>query len=296
MPKFGASIYGISRLITKGELCPIDAVTWMCENGCEVIEIVPFGIDLLSNPTLAGKMRRAAEKFNVAIDNYSLNADILLKSESEYKDEVARIKSHILAARDLGITTFRCDCAGYRRPLEKNTIDMFISELPLITQTYEELAEFTERLDIKLLLENHGFHINGSDRMQLVLNSVKSSNLGFQLDVGNFICMDESPLIATKKMMPWASTIHLKDFYVRQNDPGDATQFDCSGAWFRSVGGQYLRGSIMGQGDFDMIAIIKHIKQTGFDGNIYVEYEGMEECFYGVRVSVNNLKRIYNEV
>ena len=38
------------------------------------------------------------------------------------------------------------------------------------------------------------------------------------------------------------------------------------------------------------------IKNSGFDGVIYLEYEGMEDCEYGTRVSFDNMKRIYNEV
>ena len=295
MPKFGVSIYSVSRNIISGKFSPEQAVEWLCEQGSEVIEIVPFGIDLLADPGLAGRMRAAADKHGVPIDNYSLNADFLLETESERAAEIARVKSHIDAAKELGVTTLRSDCTGYRRPISENTIENFIKELPTITQTYDEIADYASSRGIKLLIENHGFHANGADRVRLILKNVTSSNFGHQLDVGNYICVDDSPEIATKKMMPFATTVHMKDFYVRQNDPGDATQFDCSGSWFRSVGGQYLRGSIFGQGDLNVYNIIKTVKSTGFDGNIYIEYEGMEDCLYGTKVSLDNLKRIYNE-
>jgi sugar phosphate isomerase/epimerase len=196
----------------------------------------------------------------------------------------------------MGISTLRCDSAGFRRPIEENTIGKFLEELPLITKTYDVLAEYAEGLGIKLLLENHGFHANGAERVRLILKGVNSKNFGHQLDVGNYICMDDKPEIVVKKMLPFATTIHMKDFYVRQSDPGDATQFDCSGAWFRSIGGQYLRGSIFGQGDLDVTDIIRSVKASGYNGNIYIEYEGMEDCEYGTKVSLDNLKRIYNEV
>lgn len=296
MPKFGVSIYSISRKIVKGEMTPEQGVEWLCEQGCEVIEVVPFGIDLLADKGLAGRMRAAADKHNIPIDNYSLNANFLMLSDAELAEEIARVKSHIDAAKDLGITTFRSDSAGFRRPIEENTIEKFIEELPLITKTYDQLADYAAGKGIKLLLENHGFHANGAERVRLILKNVKSENFGHQLDVGNYICVDDKPEITTKKMMPFATVIHMKDFYVRQNNPGDATQFDCSGAWFRSVGGQYLRGSILGQGDLDMVDIIRSIKSYGFDGNIYIEYEGMEDCLYGTKVSLDNLKRIWSEV
>ena len=295
MPKFGVSIYSISRNIINGQITPEQGVEWLCEQGAEVIEIVPFGIDLLADKGLAGRMKAAADKHNVAIDNYSLNADFLMKTDAEIAEEVDRVKAHMAAAKELGITTFRSDCAGYRRPIEQNTIETFLDELPVITKTYDVLADYAATLGIKLLLENHGFHANGGERVRLILKGVKSANFGHQLDVGNYICMDDKPEIVVKKMLPFADVLHMKDFYVRQTDPGDATQFDCAGSWFRSMGGQYLRGSIFGQGDLDTVDIIRSVKASGFDGNIYIEYEGMEDCDYGTKVSLDNLKRFYAE-
>ena len=296
MPKFGVSIYSISRHIVSKAITPEEAVKWLCEQGSEVIEIVPFGIDILSDKNLASRMKAAALEHNVPIDNYSLNANFLMISEAELAEEINRVKAHLDAAKQLGISTFRCDSAGFRRPIEENTIEKFIEELPIICETYDRLADYAETLGIKLLLENHGFHANGAERVRLILKSVKSKNFAHQLDVGNYICVDDKPEIAVKKMLPFAEVLHMKDFYVRQSDPGDATQFDCSGAWFRSLGGQYLRGSIMGQGDLDMVDIIRSVKASGFNGNIYIEYEGMEDCYYGTKVSLDNLKRIYAEV
>ena len=296
MPKFGASLYCISRLITGGKITPEEGITWLCENGAEVLEIVPFGFDPLADREIAGRMKAAADKHGVPIDNYSLNANFLQVSQEEWEAEIARVKAHMDVAHEMGATTFRSDCASYRRTLAENQIEIFYEELPAIVKSYEALCQYGKALGMTILIENHGFHVNGCDRVRQVLKGVTAGNFGHQLDVGNYICVDDKPEIATKKMMPFATTIHMKDFYVRSRDPGDATQFDCSGAWFRSTGGQYLRGAITGQGDLDMYDIIRSVKSHGFEGNIYIEYEGMEDCLYGTRVSLDNVKRIYAEV
>jgi len=298
MPKFGASLYCLSRLIINKEITPEEGVAWLCKNGAEVIEIVPFGFDPLTDAGVITRIKVAADKHNVPIDNYSLNANFLRISDEELESEITRVKAHIDVAHNLGATTFRCDCTDYRRPREVNHIENFFEELPCIVRSYEDICDYAKPLGITILLENHGFHVNGHDRVRQVLTSVKRDNFGHQLDVGNFICMDDMPEISTKKLLPFATTIHMKDFYIRPpgRDPGDATNFDCSGAWFRSAGGQYLRGAITGQGDLDMYDIIRNIKASGFDGCIYIEYEGMEDCYYGTKVSLDNVKRIYAEV
>jgi len=294
MPKFGASLYCISRLISSGEITPEQGVDWLAENGAQVIEIVPFGFDPIADRGIAARMKATADKHGIPIDNYSLNANFICESEEELAAELARVKAHIDVAREMGATTFRCDCTSYRRTMDSNSIENFVCELPSIVNGFEEICAYAKPMTI--LIENHGFHANGTDRVRLIMKNVKATNFGHQLDVGNYICMDDKPEIATKKMLPFATTIHMKDFYVRQSDPGDATQFDCSGAWFRSAGGQYLRGAITGQGDLNMYDIIRSIKKSGFEGNIYIEYEGMEDCLYGTRVSLDNVKRIYSEV
>ena len=295
MPKFGASLYCVSREIISGKITPEQGIEWLAQNGAETIEIVPFGFNPLEDEGVAARMKAAAQKHDVPIDNYSLNANFLRISDDERETEIARVKAHIDIAKSLGATTFRSDCTDYRRPHNANHIEVFYEELPMIVKSYEEICAYAKPLGITILLENHGFHVNGADRVRQVLKSVKADNFGHQLDVGNYICMDDKPEIATLKMLPFAITIHMKDFYVRSHNPGDATQFDCSGAWFRSAGGQYLRGAITGQGDLDMADIIKSIHASGFDGNIFVEYEGMEDCYYGTKVSLDNVKRMYYE-
>jgi sugar phosphate isomerase/epimerase len=62
------------------------------------------------------------------------------------------------------------------------------------------------------------------------------------------------------------------------------------------MAGKYLRGAILGQGDLDIPMIIGDIKRSGFDGDIFIEYEGMEDCLYGTKVSLDNLKRIWEQI
>jgi len=296
MPKFGVSIYSISRKIISGELSATEAIKWLADNGAECIELVPFGIDTLDSGQLDA-IAQAAQQAGVPIVNYSLNANFLQITPDEYQAEMARVILHIDAAAKLGLATIRVDCAGYRRPIETNTIENFQLELPQILDTYRQLCEYAAGHNMSVLLENHGFHINGGERVRQIMAAMADvKNFGHQLDVGNFECVDDRAEIATAKLLPFATTIHMKDFYIRDRDPGDATQFDCSGAWFRSVSGKYLRGSILGQGDLDMYSIMGDIKKSGYDGYIILEFEGLEDCLYGTKVSLDNMKRIFAQV
>lgn len=296
--RFGISIYGVSRKIRTGEMSPVRAFERICEMGAEVVELVPFGFNLVETPELKAEMRAASARCGVPIGNYSLNANFLMLTPEKYREEMARVKKHIEMTSDMEIPTIRVDSAAFSRPMSENTIEKFEEELPLIVRTYEELCDYAKPLGLTVLLENHGFHANGSERVRQIMTSVKRDNFAHQLDVGNYTCVDDIPEIAIKKMIGFAKTIHMKDFYIRpaHRDPGGAVEFNCENSWFRSVNGSFLRGSILAQGDIDIWDVMRTVKNSSFDGDIYLEYEGMEECEYGTQVSFSNMKRIYNEV
>ena len=297
MPKFGVSIYSVCRKYRDKEWTPMDAIKWLAEQGAEVIEIVPFHIDFINEPEIIDQMKEAAKEAGVEIGNFSLNANFLQKNEEEYEAEIARVKQYIDVSAKFGVPTMRVDCAAFSRPIETNTTAEFLKELPLIIKTYNTLCDYAAQYNITILLENHGFHVNGAERTAMIFEQMKGKNFGGQLDCGNYVCVDDDPDVAIKKNIGYATTIHMKDFYIRpeNRNPGDATQFNCSNAWFRSVARKYLRGSILAQGDMDIPGIISTIKHAGFDGNIFIEFEGMEDCLYGTRMSLENLKRIWAE-
>lgn len=83
--------------------------------------------------------------------------------------------------------------------------------------------------------------------------------------------------------------IHIKDFYYRPavQNPGEG--------WFKTASSNYLRGAIAGNGDVDIREIIKIIKDSAYDGFISVEFEGMEDCKKGARISLENVKRIFSD-
>ena len=62
MRRFGISIYGVSRKIRTGELTPIAAFERICEMGAEVVELVPFGFNLVETPELKKDFKEASDR------------------------------------------------------------------------------------------------------------------------------------------------------------------------------------------------------------------------------------------
>ena len=114
---------------------------------------------------------------------------------------------------------------------------------------------------------------------------VADSNFGVLIDIGNFCCVDENSANAVGRLAPFAKHVHAKDFHIKSGNglnPGEG--------FFKSRGGNYLRGSIIGHGDIPVYQCINILKDKGYDGWISVEFEGLENCEKGIKIGFDNLK------
>jgi len=288
--RIGLSTYSLLNAIRSGEMSVLDVIRWIADQGGEHMEIVPYGFSLVDQPDLADAVREKAQEAGIALSNYSMPANFVQGTEEEFQAEVRRVMMHVDLVHRLGMRHMRHDVTAFRLPPEQMTIAWFEENLPLMVRGSRLIADYAAQFGITTTIENHGFSVQASDRVQRVLQEVARPNFRTTLDVGNFLCADEDPVVGVKKNLPYASLIHFKDFYIRpfDQDPGE-------GEWFRSANGQFLRGAIVGQGDIPIRKIVKLIKDSGYDGDITVEFEGMEECRTASRIGMNNLRRFWEE-
>lgn len=288
--KLGLSTYSLLPALKSGDMHVLDIPQWIKENGGEHMEIVPYGFTLVDEPELADALRDRAAAAGIELSNYSMPANFVQDSEEEFLAEVERIQRHVDLLDRMGIRHMRHDVTAFTLPPEKTTLRYFLDSLPLIVRGSQMIADYAAQFGIVTTIENHGFCVQLSDRVQRVLLEVNRPNFKTTLDIGNFLCVDESPLIGVMNNLPYASLIHVKDFYIRpfDEDPGE-------GRWFHTTHGNYLRGAIFGQGELDIRRIFKFIKQSGYNGYLTVEFEGMEECREASRISLSNARRLWDE-
>ena len=298
--RLGISSYCLDREIENGILTLDEAIDWAAKYGAECMELVPFAFRF--DDEVTGKIdlakiaavKKRAKDAGLALVNYSVLADFCKEGE-DLEKEITRVCHHVDIAAELGVPRMRHDVTAFRRPLNQNTLKDFDRWLPVLAESAKRVTEHAKKLGVMTLIENHGFFANGCDRVERILNAVNDDNYGLLLDTGNIICVDEDPSAAALALAPLTRMIHLKDFYIRKRDPGDTTQFDCGGHWFRSKAGKYLRGAILAQGDLDIYEILGTIKHSGYDGDIAIEFEGLEDGRYATGVGISNARRIWEE-
>ena len=243
--------------------------------------------------------------------------------EDKYRQEIARIESIMALARTMGIRKFRSDVCSGAHPLRRNTPEQFEEDFPVFVRAVRELADFAATLGLTLTLENHGLYVNGADRLIRILRAANRPNLGLTVDVGNFLCVDEDPIPAVAKTIRYADMIHLKDFYIRPAEkmyPQDGmyvnfpempnvksrrrpeTPAEWAAALPRfgyvgtAAGHTILRGAIIGQGDLDLWKILSIIKKAGYEKEISLEFEGMEDCVAGTTYGLETARYIWERI
>ena len=219
-----------------------------------------------------------------------MSCDFITGSDGDLDKEIARVKDYVDIAHVLGVTRIRHDAAiGYAR----NSGDFcpFDTMLPRLTKACKEITEYAAQFGIRTMVENHGFYVQDSERVEKLYAAVDNKNFGLLTDMGNFHCADEDPASAFARVAPYAYYVHAKDFIVKpftDADPGEGS--------FRSRGGKYLRGTIVGHGNVPIKQCMYQLKRAGYDDCISIEFEGMEPVFDALRIGLANLKKYWAEV
>ncbi len=284
--KTGVSSYSFSRLLNNGSMTEFEAIKKAAEMGFDVIEFsglrVPEGQCIFD---YAKRIKEACASAGIEMGNYTIGADFLTGSGGDWQAEVERVKKEVDVAAALGSPGMRHDAT---RGFSKDYVGVktFEAALPVLIKACRMVTEYAEQLNIRTMIENHGFFCQDSDRVESLISGVNHVNFGALVDMGNFLCVDQDPTKAVGKLMPAAFHIHAKDFHVKSG----IEPFPGKG-WFETRGGNYLRGSIIGHGNVPVQQIIKLVKKAGYNGTVSIEFEGMEETLEAISLGLENLKK-----
>ncbi len=278
--KSGVSSYSFNQAIQAGRITLYEAIDQAARMGFATID---FSVLILPGETPAGaaaKLRKRAKDAGIEVVNYAVGADFLLNGV----DASAEILCHELdIAAELGAKTFRNDAsAGLRKGAAR--LVPFAHALPELAQGYRRVAEHAASLGIRSMVENHGYYCQDSERIEALILAVDHENFGVLLDVGNFACADEDPISACARLAPYAFHVHAKDFHYKPAgipSPG--------WGWFPTRAGAHLRGAVIGHGDIPVAECVRVIGQSGYDGAVAIEFEGVEDCLAALEAGKRNL-------
>lgn len=279
--KIAASSYSFAQLIRKGEMTQFETIAKAKEMGFDAIEFVEpeqFADGKLEE--YCESLRKEAEKQKIAVSNFTFGADFINGSDGDTKAEIARVKRMIDAAEIAGAKSVRHDVLY---SLER--CRAFGFALPILAEACREVSAYAAEKGIRTMVENHGFICQDSLRVEQLFHAVNHPNFGLLVDMGNFLCADENPAEAVSRVAPYAFYAHAKDFIVKS-----ALDANPGRGFFQSRAGNYLRGTIVGQGNVPVRQCVRILKKASYDGFIAIEFEGMENALDALEIGLENLR------
>ena len=292
--KIGLSSYSFRPLLANGSMTVEGLFDWLVAHEAEHLEIASFSFaaagtevnyDLTADTEMIERIETAVARSGVPISGICLGASFLGTAD-ERAAQVAMVKRHVELCDRLGARFLRHDVVPWSLRLTDTA--EFEAAFDGIVAGCAEVADFAKGLGVVTSVEDHGFFMNSAERLLRLHHAVGRDNFKLTVDVGNFLCVDDNPDVATRRTLPLASFVHVKDFYVRQTEPGPG--------WLRTHGGQFIRGAVFGYGDLDTAGLMKAIVASGYDGFLSLEYEGNEPTLFGCETGLGNIRRMLAEI
>lgn len=291
--KIGFSSFSFFDRVSDSRITMPDVIEWIAANGGEHIELAtmtfsPRGQDEAWNMDddrdLLDSITKATRDTGLEISGLCIPADFLVPSAEARQQQIERVKHHVRLCDSLDIRYLRHDVVQWK--YANPDVADFERSLPILVDASKEIAQFAAQYGITTSVENHGFYMNASERIRRLLYEVDEDNFRTTLDIGNFLCVDEDPLVATEANLPYASFVHLKDFYIRPRT------WPLGEEWLSTPGGTRLLGSIIGNGDMPIEAIVSSLVHSDFDGYVSIEFEGLEDSLLGCAQGLKNTQQL----
>lgn len=278
--KISVSSYSFQQAVVSGRISHFDIIRTAHDMGFEAVEFID-----LPKPTYeeqvayAHELRAEADKYGMTINAYTIGGCFYRESPEANAAEVERLKKQVDIAAILGCSVMRHD-AVYSLG-KTGTSRSFGLMLPTIADGIRQVTEYAQTKGIKTCVENHGYLAQDSYRVEQLFNAVAHDNFGLLVDVGNFVCADEDNVTAVSRVAPYAIHVHAKDMYKSTEPlPGYGQTRACN----------YFKGAIIGEGDVNVEKCLKILHRAGYDGYCSIEFEGSEDCLYGIETGLRNLK------
>lgn len=274
--KVSVSMYSLHSVIQKENWNVIDFCRFAATLHLDGVELLDF--------YWKNKEEELQEVINylsqssLEVSCYDVSNDFVKETLEERKNEIQKVKDAVNTAKLLNTNCIRVFCGDL-----KPNLDYLIGKEWIIA-SLKECAKYAEAQGVVLALENHGLLAGKSEQMKEILNEVGSPNVKSTFDTGNFLLVEDNPLVAYDNLKSDIAHVHFKDFRVRNSED--------TNAGFKGLGEKYWIGVIPGDGEVELSELISNLKRDGLDTWLSLEYEGFDDAKVAVRDSVNRIRKL----
>ncbi len=279
--ELAVSTYSLLRWRKENGKTLEDTLHWLAGQQVRGVEFSGLDERTFDRPLeRARELKKCCDDLGLRAVNYCVGAELLVDPRAQ-REVITRVKQAVDVAVILTTGRVRHDVTF--GPKEESPRS-WPQVLEVVAPAVREISAYAKARGIRSSLENHGFYLQTADRVEKLIQAVGDSNFGLTLDLGNFLCLNQSPVAATRQLVPYAVHVHVKDFHVRPKERKPP------GGWFDTPTPLALRGAIVGHGVIDIPAQLKILRQAGYKGWLSLEFEGLEEPTRAVQLGLEYLR------
>lgn len=286
--EISVSSYSFSSWLNQGHTI-LEAVDKAKDMGFSAMEFIDIpGDSFEARVSMAKEIHSRLSAYGMHVTAYTISADMYTTGEA-FEKQFDHLKRQLEIAKALDAPLMRHD-ATFQKP-GIGAARSFDVMLKVMAPNIRTVTEYAMPMGIKTCVENHGYVVQDSERVERLYNAVDHDNFGLLVDMGNFLCADDDPAKAVSRLAPYAIHAHAKDmiFYPGEgHHPGKGV--------FPTRAGNFLRGTVIGQGSVPVKQCLRSLRMAGFPGALGLEFEGCEDCLLGIERGFVNLKRYLAEL
>ena len=242
------------------------------------------GVELLSyfwtdKPSQMPQVKQQLKSAGLELAVYSIGNDFFQPDPELRAKQLADLKEAVDTANALEVGLMRVFSGNHK---EGYTLE---DGLDWIIEGLAAGAAYAHEQGVTLALENHGLMAGRSDQVRRIIELVDSPALRANLDTGNFLLVGQDPTVAARELADLIALVHLKDFRRAREEETSHV--------YRGLDGANYTGTVVGQGQVDLAAIISILRAAGYQGWLSLEYEGGQDPLtVGVPESIEAARKL----
>lgn len=264
--KISVPIYSFKKYFFQGEM---DVKSFIEYCGTLKVDAVDLGYYWRDEEKEVKLVPGWLKKNSLTLAAYLGKNDFAQKGEEREK-QIALIKHGIERAAQLK-TKFLRVLVGDVKP----EFPDYLMARAVLIDSFKNVLSLAEEKGVILALENHGKLCAKPDQILDLVGEVNSPNLKLNVDIANFVGVDEDPVTSVRKLAHLAVHAHIKD---------------CKKGKPKTI------ATILGEGQVDVVGCLKTFKEVNYQGYLSLEYEvdidnkiGVERNLYILRKLLDNM-------
>lgn len=260
--RISITIYSLNQYFQKGSMDVKDFIEYCGGLGIDGVDLGYYWKDEEKEIKLIPNWLK---ENNLALAAYIVGNDFAKQKEEERINQISLVKHSIERASQLKTKILRVFAGNVNKDFPD-----YQKAKSVLMSSFKEVSSFAEGKGIILALENHGKLCGKTDQILDLLSEVNSPNLKLNLDIGNFMGVNEDPVSSVKKLAHLAVHTHIKDFKRK---------------------GKKIIPVVLGEGDLDLKGCLKVLRDNNYKGYLSLEYEAEVDSKVGLEKSLNTLRK-----